>query len=104
MIPEEIQNKLPQIHELCKAHDVAYMYLFGSASRGEMTEKSDLDFLVKIDLVDEDYKRYSNNFFELYDEVEKLFERKVDLLTENMVKNKYFKMSIELDKKVLYEV
>ncbi|MFN0031388.1 MAG: nucleotidyltransferase family protein [Flavobacteriales bacterium] len=103
MIPQEIQDKLPQIRELCKAHDVQYMYLFGSAARGEMKENSDYDFYMKIDVVSEDYKRYSSNLFSIYDKLEKLFDRKIDVVTTLMNPNKYFMQSIDRTKQKLYE-
>ena len=37
----------PRFIKLCKELDIAYLGLFGSASRGEQKEDSDVDLLVK---------------------------------------------------------
>lgn len=36
-----------KLSEFCKTHHIAYLGVFGSASRGELTPKSDVDFLVR---------------------------------------------------------
>ncbi|MDO3380119.1 MULTISPECIES: nucleotidyltransferase family protein [Geoalkalibacter] len=51
--------------------------LFGSAVRGELKSDSDLDFLVEFRRGKKNYDR----FFELAELLERLFGRKVDLLT-----------------------
>jgi predicted nucleotidyltransferase len=103
MIPPEIENKMLRIHELCKSHDVKEMYLFGSASRGEMTRESDYDFLVDIAVRDDNFYSYANNFFSLYDELEKLLSRKIDFVTMPMLRNRYLIQSINESKEKIYE-
>ena len=46
MIPL-IKRNLPELHELCKVHNVESFYLVGSAARDEMRLNSDIDFLVR---------------------------------------------------------
>jgi hypothetical protein len=55
--------------------------LFGSAVRGEARPESDLDFLVEFRPGQKNYDR----FFELAELLERLFGRKVDLLTVESV-------------------
>ena len=56
--------------------------IFGSYSRGEQEESSDVDILVELE------KPIGFKFFELWDELEELLGVKVDLLTVNAVKQK----------------
>lgn len=87
---------------LCKTYHVKNVYAFGSS----ITERfdphtSDIDMLVKID-IDEPTDR-GEALFSFWDGLEKLFRRKVDLLTEDSIKNPYLKSNIERTKKLIYD-
>mgnify|MGYP001579610932 CR=1 FL=1 len=73
-------------------------FLFGSASRNEEDEQSDIDILVELD--------YSQpiglGFVRMKLELEDLLKRKVDLLTSNSV-SKYIQPFIDSDKILIYE-
>jgi len=56
--------------------------VFGSFARGEQEEASDVDILVELE------RPIGLAFFELWDELENLLGRRVDLLTLNAVKQK----------------
>jgi predicted nucleotidyltransferase len=56
---------------------VSHLGLFGSFARNEQNEKSDIDFLVDFE---PDYYKY-HNFIELAYYLEKLFNRKVEVVT-----------------------
>ena len=77
-------------------------YLFGSYSRGDETEDSDIDILVELD-----YNTKSGSyFFKMSDELEELLGKKVDLLsskaaTEN-VKKEILKDRIKIYEKAKY--
>ena len=60
---------------------VSRIGLFGSAVRGEAKPESDLDFLVEFRPGEKSY----DHFFELAEMLERLFGRKVDLLTVESV-------------------
>lgn len=49
MISQEIKNLIPKICEFMKSQPITKVWLFGSCSRGEETEESDLDLLVNYD-------------------------------------------------------
>jgi predicted nucleotidyltransferase len=73
---KEIFEILNKNHILLEKYTVRKIGLFGSFVRNEANEKSDIDLLV-------DFKEKTfNNFIELTFELEKIFNRKVDLLTE----------------------
>jgi predicted nucleotidyltransferase len=61
---------------------VVIIGIFGSYSRGEQRDSSDVDILVKLE------RPIGLRFFELWDELEKLLDMKVDLFTVDAVKQK----------------
>ena len=73
-------------------------FLFGSVSRNEEDEKSDVDILVELD--------YSEpiglGFVRMKLELEEILKRKVDLISSNSV-SKYIQPFIDLDKILVYE-
>lgn len=83
--------------KICRKNDVAMVGLFGSASRGEETEKSDIDLLIKF------AKRKSLlTVVRLERELSEALGRKVDLLTEAAI-SPYIRDNILRDVKVIYE-
>ncbi len=47
-------------------------------------------------------ERYTDNYFNLHYDLESLFNRKIDLVTEKSLSNPYFIKSIEETKQLLY--
>ena len=67
--------------------------IFGSFTREDFTEDSDIDILI-------DYEQpLGVEFIDLADELEKILNHKVDLVSKNGVKPKYFK---EIQKDLIY--
>jgi uncharacterized protein len=97
-----IENNKNEIINLCKSLDVDKMYIFGSATGANFRIDSDLDFLIsfsdKLSIED-----YTDNFFELFYSLGSLFNRKIDLITENSLSNPYFIQSVNASKVLLYE-
>ena len=97
---QTIEKHRFQIEHLCKKHKVSNMYLFGSFSKGTERLDSDIDFLVtfgNVDLYD-----YFDNYIDMKMSLEKLFERKVDLLEEKSIKNPILKETINESKQLIY--
>ncbi len=44
---EILKNHLESLKQLCDAHHVTTMYVFGSALRSDFSATSDIDFLVR---------------------------------------------------------
>ncbi|MDR2886736.1 MAG: nucleotidyltransferase domain-containing protein [Bacteroidales bacterium] len=86
---------MPQLVELCRKYRVERMYLFGSAARDDfdllITFSSEVKLLELADT-------YSDLMFELND----LFCRKVDLVTEDTLRNPCFIASVERTKQLIY--
>ncbi len=75
--------------------------LFGSFSRDEQTEDSDIDVFVELKFEKGLYRNYCN----LQDYLEKIFGRKVDLLTSGHMEYKYHSPNvIEYKEKVKKEI
>ncbi len=95
-----IKDKLNDLKILCQDYDVKTMYVFGSACTDKFSENSDIDILISFK--DISIEKYTDNYFELHHKLEELFNRKIDLLTENSLSNPYFIESIEETKQLLY--
>jgi len=96
-----VTNKIPQLIKLCKKYRVATMYLFGSAATGNFNENSDIDFLISF-RNDVTLNEYADNYFDLMFEIEDIFGRKVDLITEKTLSNPYFIRNVEQTKQLIY--
>jgi len=91
---ETIQSALKEIKpELSTRYGVSTLGLFGSIVRDDFTEKSDIDIVVSFS------RPIGIEFVTLADELEDKLQRKVDLVSRNGIKPKYWKF-IEPD--VLY--
>lgn len=96
----EIVKCKNEIEELCKKHRVHGFYVFGSVLTESFNADSDIDFLINfqdIELLD-----YADNYFGLLFALQELFDRNVDLLTEQSLKNPYFIEEINRTKQLIY--
>ena len=89
-----------KIAKLCESHKVEKLYLFGSATSGDFSETSDIDFLVKFKSFD--LKDYFVNYLDLKEQLKKIFRRDVDLVEEQTLKNPYLIKSINKNKSLIY--
>jgi len=90
-----------QIAALCIKHQVSFLAVFGSVAKGTMTATSDVDMVVRFHNVALD--DYFSNYMSLKEELEKLLERKVDLVEDVAVKNPIFRKILDRDMKTVYE-
>lgn len=90
-----------EIESLCKAHKVQTLYAFGSVLNEGFNEESDIDFLVNFQEIA--VLEYADNYFDLLFALQKIFNRKVDLVTEKSLKNPYFIAEINKTKQLIYE-
>lgn len=89
-----------ELKSICEKHKVKTLYLFGSFAKKEANAESDIDFLVsfsEVELYD-----YFDNYLALKESLEKAYQRKVDLLEEQTLKNPFLKENIEESKILLY--
>ena len=85
-----------KIEDICRRNDIEYCAMFGSFARGDATETSDLDLLVRFS------KPVGWRFYGIAEDLENSLGRPVDLATEKML-NKYIRESVLGDLEVIYE-
>ncbi len=92
MVHPFIETKLPELTEIFKKHQVKKAYVFGSVVTDRFNEDSDVDFLIEPqDENDEpDPAMRGKVLWNLYYALQDLFQRKVDMVTKNSLRNKYF--------------
>lgn len=95
-----ITNHISEIITLCQLHRVDSLYAFGSVCRPDFDDESDIDFLVYFEAMD--FGDYADNYFQLCDKLEKLLQRKVDLVTDKSLSNPYFIKTLEKTKTEIY--
>ena len=98
-----VDRRRNEVAALCRGFRVVRLSVFGSlANGGFKPETSDLDFLVKFADRRPDGE-YADRFLGLAEGLERLFERRVDLVTEESLRNPRFKAEVELTKRTVYE-
>jgi hypothetical protein len=74
-----------KLSEICRRYMIRELALFGSALREDFNEESDVDLLVE-------FKPDSGislfDIVDLKDELEKLLDREVDIVSKNMLRDK----------------
>jgi predicted nucleotidyltransferase len=84
-----IEQHRPQIEALCRKYRVKRLELFGSAARGDFQAgRSDLDFFYEFDKTNT--TDLADRFFGLWEDLERLFKLKVDLVSAKNATNPYF--------------
>lgn len=97
-----IELNLNRIFELCRKHNVKSLAVFGSILTDRFNDQSDVDLLVDFDTTDHEKWDYVTNYFDLRDALERLFNRKVDLIEQGGLRNKYFIANINRTKQMIY--
>lgn len=91
---------MEELRAACVEAQVKELYVFGSVLTENFREDSDIDFIVAIDEPDPlDYTEY---YFQLKFALEKIFNRKVDLLEQKAIRNKLFKEMVDKKKQLVY--
>lgn len=95
-----ITLNIESIKRLCAKHHVKSLFAFGSITRDELTQNSDIDLVVDID--SNDPLSYSEDYFGLKFQLEQLLKRQIDLLESKAIKNQYLKQNIDSTKVLVY--
>lgn len=100
-MPPDVVLRRAELATLCQRYGVSRLDLFGSAAAGaDRPSLSDLDFLVEFDAPSS--ANYADNYFDLKEALERLFDRPVDLVVASAIKNPYFRESVEQGKLAIY--
>ena len=96
-----ITQNIAKIKAVCEKQKIKSLFTFGSVCTDKFNEQSDVDLLVTFKQMD--FGDYADNYFQTADLFEKIFNRKVDLVTEKSLKNPYFIQSVNQTKTLLYD-
>ena len=102
--PNQRQIALPlvEIEAFCRRWKIVRLELFGSATRGDLTAESDLDFLYTL----ADEARWGWDFVDAFDELETIVGRPVDLVNRTSIErsnNPFRKHAILSSTELIYE-
>jgi uncharacterized protein len=97
----EIREAQAQLAELCRRHNVRRLEIFGSAVGLTFnSHTSDLDFIVEFGAFA--VGGYAEHYFDLLDDLKRLFGRPIDLVILRAVSNPYLLESINRSRELLY--
>ncbi len=94
------EPKINQIKELCKSNKVKSLFAFGSVTREDFNESSDIDLVV--DFEELDPFKYTDLYFNVKNKLEEILKRHVDLLEERGIRNEIFRKQLENTKVKIY--
>ena len=96
-----VAERTEELREICRAHGVKRLDLFGSAATGDFNpETSDLDFLVTFQPGVR--KPWARHYVDLQQALEQLFGRSVDLVSDKPFRNPSFREAVEQSRTPLY--
>lgn len=96
-----IDTHRSEVAALCKRFGVQTLEVFGSAADGSFDEAhSDIDFLVEFS--PDDAGSLFHRYFATQESLERLFDRKVDLLTLSALRNAYLIAAVNKSRQIVY--
>jgi predicted nucleotidyltransferase len=98
---ELLKNRIGKVKMLCEKLSVDKLWVFGSVNSTNFTAESDIDFLVSFEKLK--IEDYAENYFLLAENLERIFKRKVDLVTINSLSNPYFIEEVDKSKSLIYD-
>lgn len=101
---EIVENKIDEIKRLCERMQIQSLYLFGSATKEKaFTKRSDLDFIFQFKKDAQGLPVSGYDYFDLMFNLEKITGKKIDLVAEEKIRNKYFLSRVNEEKIKIYE-
>jgi predicted nucleotidyltransferase len=95
-----LSTHIDQIKDACASNNVRTLFAFGSVTNDRFKADSDVDLLV--DIAETDPILYSDNYFNLKEQLERIFNRHVDLLEQKAIRNSFLKKEIDQTKILIY--
>jgi len=97
-----LSGHLPEIAALCRRFGVVRLEVFGSATTGKFDpSRSDIDLIAAFSATRE--PGYADRYLDFADALERLFGRRVDLLTRGSIRNPRFAEMIRNQAVTIYE-
>ena len=97
-----IEDKREELSQLCRKYKIKRLELFGSAADEPQfdPETSDLDFLVEFPPSED--RNYLRDYIGLLEDLQNLFNRRVDLVEDQQFRNPYFRESVNETRTLIY--
>ena len=95
-----LDNYNNSLFMLCQKNRVKSLYAFGSVLTDKFSNDSDIDLIVTFN--DMPVEDYIDNYFDFKYSLQDIFNRHVDLLEEQAIKNPYFMKNINQSKLLIY--
>jgi len=95
-----ISKNIDHIKAICIDYNVEELFVFGSVVTNQFNDESDIDLLIKFKPMEP--ADYADNYFEIADRFEEIFQRPIDLVTVKSLKNPFLIDSIDKTKAQLY--
>ena len=95
---------MDKIIALCKKYKVAKLWVFGSILTPRFNDESDVDFSVNFDseTINRENLDWADIFFDFMHELEGLLGRRIDLVCDDAVTNKFFREELDSTKHLIY--
>jgi predicted nucleotidyltransferase len=98
-----VEKKKDEVADLCRRFKVERLDLFGSAATECFApESSDLDFVVRF-AERRASGEYADRYLDFAEALERLFQRRVDLVSEPSIRNPYYCRGNEETRQRMYE-
>ena len=95
-----IDKNIDKIRDICRQHHILSLSVFGSVLTEKFNDKSDIDLLVSFKPLE--FGEYADNYFQTAESFEKIFNRRVDLVTDKSLSNPYFIDAVNSTKQQIY--
>jgi uncharacterized protein len=97
-----LSGHLAEIATLCGRHGVVRLEVFGSAATEDFDPaRSDIDLIATFSATRE--PGYADRYLDFADALERLFGRKIDLITPGAIRNPRFAMAVRKQAVTIYE-
>lgn len=91
----------PHLPALCRRHHVRRLAAFGSVLTAAFNDTSDIHLIVTFEPMP--LEAYVDNYCDLKDALEALFDRPVDLLEAQAMRNPYLKAELDTTREVIFD-
>ncbi|MDP2891464.1 MAG: nucleotidyltransferase domain-containing protein [Bacteroidota bacterium] len=96
-----LADNLEIVKAVCRNNNVKSLFAFGSVCTDKFNDQSDIDLLIAFHSMD--YGDYADSYFSMVEQLEDIFKRPVDLITDKSLSNPYFINSLNQTKTLIYE-
>lgn len=102
MINPVVNSRLSEVKQLFKDNAIERAYIFGSVCTPAFNDKSDIDFIIAFRKNISPFE-VGDNYFKVLNGLREIFDRDIDLLTEDTLSNPYLIKVINKTKITVYE-